>query len=98
VTSFIDNLVDAKLTIPEAAWMECGEREPWHALLACVQINETMFHAEAWAVDPEYENEQVVLEREASLDAAYAICGDGPLETTTIRGREYVLTLVPFAD
>lgn len=62
-----------------------------------LSINGTPMHLEAWAVCMVDGVQTTVSERrdEDFGHIHYAVAGDGPFETTTIRGREYVLIATP---
>jgi hypothetical protein len=99
---------EATLTIPESAWREHGDWpdpgdpatahfQPSDRLSAIVTINGTAFFAEAYAlVHDERAPLQAAVQDDDDLDLHHrAAHGDGPFQSTTIRGREYVVVLTP---
>lgn len=83
------------LSIPEDAWMEDrnGDR-----LLAILVLNGTFHHLEAIRVVDDDDGVQQAASEEFSetFEATYAIGGEGPFDTVTMRGSEYVLVVTPF--
>jgi hypothetical protein len=83
------------LTIPEDAWMEdqSGDR-----LLAILVINGTFHHLEALRVIEDDKGIQKTASDDLAetFDAMYQIGGEGPFDTVTMRGAEYVLVVTPF--
>jgi hypothetical protein len=83
------------LTIPDTAWREDlnGDR-----LLAILVINGTFHHLEAIRVIEDDDGIQQAASEELveTFEAMYAIGGEGPFDTVTMRGDEYVLVVTPF--
>jgi hypothetical protein len=83
------------LSIPDDAWMEDrkGDR-----LLAILVLNGTFHHLEAIRVIDDDDGIQQAASEDlaATLNAMYAIGGEGPFDTVTMRGSEYVLVVTPF--
>lgn len=89
----------AGLTIPDDDWTDATAEKDGSELLAGVTINGTPMHFEAFAiVEDEGGNlKGATDEVEAALEAwAHACRPDGPWETTTIRGRTYVVFASPY--
>jgi hypothetical protein len=100
-----------RLTIPEDVWREHGEWphpgdpttahfQPSDRLSATLTINGTPFFAEAYAlVHGEQQaaiQQQAAMQDDDDLDLHHqAAHGDGPFQTMTIRGREYVVVVTP---
>jgi hypothetical protein len=84
------------LTIADEDWMNGGDDD--HHLTAILVINGTFHHLEAILVTESEDDPQVAASPafEDSLAAMYQIGGDGPFDTVTIRGKTYVLVVVPF--
>ena len=83
------------LSIPDDAWMEDrkGDR-----LLAILVVNGTFHHLEAIRVIENDDGIQQAASEDLSetFEAIYAIGGEGPFDTVTMRGSEYVLVVTPF--
>jgi hypothetical protein len=83
------------LSIPDDAWMEDrgGDR-----LLAILVLNGTFHHLEAIRVVEDDDGIQQVASEDLAetFEAMYTIGGEGPFDTTTVRGAEYVLVVTPF--
>lgn len=84
------------LTIAEEDWMNGGDDEDH--LTAILVVNGTFHHLDAIRVTENDDGVQVAAshEFEETLDAMYQIGGDGPFDTVTIRGKAYVLAVIPF--
>lgn len=83
------------LTVPEEAWMEGRNRDHRVAILV---INGTFHHLEAVRVVEDDEGIQKTASADLAetLDAMYQIGAEGPFDTVTMRGAEYVLVVTPF--
>jgi len=83
------------LTIPEDAWIEdrSGDR-----LIAILVINGTFHHLEAIRVVEDDDGIQKPASEELAeiFDAMVQIGSEGPFDTVTMRGAEYVLVATPF--
>lgn len=83
------------LSVPDDAWMEDrnGDR-----LLAIVVLNGTFHHLEAIRVIEDDDGIQQAASEDLAetFEAMYAIGGEGPFDTVTLRGGEYVLVITPF--
>jgi len=83
------------LTVPEDAWTEDrnGDR-----LLAILVINGTFHHLEAIRVVEDDDGIQKTASEDLAetFDAMFQIGGEGPFDTVTMRGAEYVLVVTPF--
>lgn len=83
------------LSVPDNAWMEDrnGDR-----LLAILVLNGTFHHLEAIRVIEDDDGIQQAASEDLveTFDAMYAIGGEGPFDTVTIRGGDYVLVVTPF--
>lgn len=83
------------LTIPDEAWMEGRNRDH---LIAILVINGTFHHLEAIRVIEDDAGIQKVASDDLAetFEAMYQIGGEGPFDTVTMRGAEYVLVVTPF--
>lgn len=83
------------LSVPDDAWMEDrnGDR-----LLAILVLNGTFHHLEAIRVIEDDDGIQQAASDDLAetFDAMYAIGAEGPFDTVTMRGGEYVLVVTPF--
>ena len=83
------------LSVPDDAWMEDrnGDR-----LLAILVLNGTFHHLEAIRVVEDDDGIQQAASEDLAeiVEAMYAIGGEGPFDTVTMRGCEYVLVVTPF--
>jgi hypothetical protein len=84
------------LTIRDDDWMNGGE--DLNHLTTILVINGTFHHLSAIRVIEDEDGQQHAAspEFEARIDALYALGGDGPFDTVTIRGGSYVLVAIPF--
>ena len=84
------------LEITDDAWMNGGVDDDH--LTAILVINGTFHHLEAIRVIEEDDGHQRAASAgfDDSLDALYALGGDGPFDTVTIRGASYILAVIPF--
>ena len=84
------------LTIDDEDWMNGGDDDDH--LTAILVVNGTFHHLEAIRVTEDEDGIQVAASFEFSdtLDAMYQIGGDGPFDTVTIRGKTYVVAVIPF--
>lgn len=84
------------LTIAEDDWMN-GDDDNNH-LTTILVINGTFHHLEAIRVIEDEDGRQHAAspDFEDSIDAMFTMGGDGPFDTVTIHGLEYVLVLIPF--
>jgi len=84
------------LTIADDDWMNGGNDE--NHLTMILVINGTFHHLEAVRVVEDGDGIQRAASKEfeETIDAMFAIGGDGPFETVTIRDATYVLLVIPF--
>ena len=84
------------LTIPDDDWMNSGEDA--NHLTTILVINGTFHHVEAIRVIADEDGRQHAASPafEESVDAMFAIGGDGPFDTVSIKGDSYVLVVIPF--
>lgn len=82
------------LTVPEDAWIEGRNRDH---LVAILVINGTFHHLEAVRVVENDDGIQKPASEDLTdtFDAMYQIGAEGPFDTVTIRGAEYVLVVTP---
>jgi hypothetical protein len=83
------------LTVPETAWREDLHGDRLRSILV---INGTFHHLEAIRVIDDDDGIQQAASEELAetLEALYAIGGEGAFDTVTMRGSEYVLVVTPF--
>lgn len=83
------------LSVPDDAWMEDRDGD---RLLAILVLNGTFHHLEAIRVIEDDNGIQQAASEDlaATFEAIYAIGGEGPFDTVTLRGGEYVLVITPF--
>lgn len=92
-----------QLTVPDEAWTNTNAPDEAPRLLTTVVINGTLMHLEAIAVHmhatpPETTPIQEAVNSDEDEDLGLifnAVAADGPWDTTTIDGREYVLIATP---
>lgn len=87
-----------EVAVPDHAWQVADyddEAPPEHYLLASLVLNGTAMHLEAFLVAPGSDPQRTYASDEALTVIAHAMGADGPWETTTVRGREYVLIATP---
>ena len=84
------------LTIADDDWMTGGEDNDH--LTTILVINGTFHHLEAIRVIEDDDGQQHAAspDFEDSIDGMFAIGGEGPFDTVTIRGKSYVLVVIPF--
>jgi hypothetical protein len=84
------------IEIADGDWMNGGVDDDH--LTAILVINGTFHHLEAIRVIEDADGHQRAASPafEESLDALYALGGDGPFDTVTIRDASYVLAVIPF--
>ena len=111
-TTKIPLATDPQVNVPSSAWRNAGdETDPRARLLATLQVDcspvgSVLLHLEAVAVDetPHARGKQSPADGSywtgSDFDAVAGAVGvgleDGPWDTLTIRGREYVLIATPF--
>lgn len=83
------------LTVSEDAWIQGRNRDH---LVAILVINGTFHHLEAVRVIEDDEGIQKAASEDLTetFDAMFQIGGEGPFDTVTMRGAEYVLVVTPF--
>ena len=89
----------ASLEIPESEWHETGAVGDRSHLLAAITVNNLDFHVEAFEVNDLDPFGQVAAQKyhdEAFERWSAAASPDGPFETVSIGGRNYVLFMSPF--
>jgi hypothetical protein len=87
------------LTIPEHHWEENGETDKSSRLSAAIYLNGVGMHFEARAVIEDEQHCQVAVgdwTEDVDTHLATIVQPDGPWETWTIRGREYIIFAYPF--
>lgn len=84
------------ITLADDDWMRAGENDDH--LTAILVINGRFHHLEAIRVIDDDDGVQcsASIEFEEWLDAVYQLGGEGPFDTVTIRGNEYVVIATPF--
>lgn len=84
------------LTVVDAAWMRTGNDDDH--LTAILVINGTFHHVDAIRVIENDDAIQVAASdaHADTVDALFALGGDGPFDTVTLRGGTYVLVVIPF--
>ncbi len=85
-----------ELTISDDDWMNGGEDS--NRLTTILVLNGTFHHLEAIRVIEDEDGRQHAASPDFgdSIDGMFLIGGDGPFDTVTIHGLEYVLALIPF--
>ena len=83
------------LSVPDDAWVEDRDGD---RLLAILVLNGTFHHLEAIRVIDDDDGIQQAASEDlaTTFEAMYAIGGEGPFDTVTMRGGEYVLVVTPF--
>jgi hypothetical protein len=90
------------VTVPEHLWeTNDGMDNPTDRLSVTLLVGRYPMHFEAWAVT--YDDEAMIQHAadgdDSDLDHLFAaVGGDGSFQTTTIRGRQYILVASPFCD
>ena len=84
------------LAIADEDWMNGGDDEDH--LTAMLVVNGVFHHLEAIRVIEDDDGIQAAASSAFAdtLDAMYQIGGDGPFDTVTIRGKTYVIAVIPF--
>ena len=84
------------ITLTDDDWMRAGENDDH--LTAILVVNARFHHLEAVRVidDDDGVQRAASAEFEEWLDAVYQLGGEGPFDTVTIRGNEYVVIATPF--
>lgn len=95
-----------RLAIPKECWQPCGAKDPYHRLLAQVEVNGQDFHAEAYQVVYDDEGIMQVLEEgysELIEDIAPGQCmksqaiNVGP-QDIRMAARSYVIIISPHCE
>jgi hypothetical protein len=86
--------------VPESAWEPTGsEEDPTSRLLAALVVCGYYHHLEAYAVKEDPEGYQQIADPlfSENFEGMCSLGGpDGPFQTITIKGREYVLAMTPY--
>lgn len=98
-----ENALQTSISVPDSEWKLSGEYldDPHRRLLAHIVICGTSMHLEAYeAIRRSDEDGGGIRLYDDDADRALSIfVGEGgfPNDTTTIRGREYIIVATPFA-
>ncbi len=95
---------EPEVTIPDDAWqaLPSSVDDGQSFLIATLWVNGTPLHIEAHAVRNEGEG-GLTMQVDGGEDSDFeklhaAFDGQGPMQTTTIRGREYVIFAHPYEE
>lgn len=86
------------LTVPDCARRDADHDDTapsGHRLRATIVVNATAMQLEAFLLVPDADPQRTFADDDIAL-IHHAVAGDGPWETTTIRGRRYVLVATPY--
>jgi hypothetical protein len=90
---------EVRVHVPDAAW-EDGDYDDdapaGHRLYATLVVNGTSMYLEAHLLVPGSDPQRVYADDEAVCLVRAGVHADAHWETTTIRGRKYVLISTPF--
>lgn len=92
-----DSDLFASLDFADGEWEQTGDQTPWSRLTLRkrLKVNGCVLRVEARAVET-VDGTMSAVEWPEDLDSIYSVStADGPLDTTTIMGREYIVLALP---